>query len=135
MYQLATPIWNEIARTQEMRTEWGKVMAAPDLQAALAPVVAALEAQGVDARTMRAYLTVAPMLAENLAISRWMESSGAMHLRSSLPELTTVRQAMTLASAEFNLTKQQTETLAGLLQSHLTELPSVPVSAKRMAAR
>ena len=130
MYQVATPIWNEIARTQKTRTGWGRLMEAPELQAAIEPVEAGLEALGADARTIRAYLLTAPLLAENVAISRWIEGRGATHLRSSLPELTTVRQAMTLASTEFSLTKTQTQMLDKLLQEHLTEPPSARSSAK-----
>ncbi len=116
MYETPTPVWNEIAATQEMSSaRWEKLFQAEDLVKALKPLENELEALGADARTTRAYLLVAPLLFENLAISRFVEQQGRQSLRSSMPELLTVKEATTLASQEFSLTPGQQDRLRGLL--------------------
>lgn len=116
MYQAPTPIWNEIARTQRLATKrWPPLFKATDLPTALAPLEAELEAKGADARTIRAYLLVAPLLEENVAISSYLERRGRPDLRSSLPELVTINEALTLASAEFRLKPSQQAKLRELL--------------------
>lgn len=116
MYETPTPVWNEIAATQEMsNARWEKLFQAEDLVKALKPLESELEALGADARTTRAYLLVAPLLFENLAISRFVEQQGRQSLRSSMPELLTVKEATTLASQEFSLTPGQQDRLRGLL--------------------
>lgn len=116
MYETPTPVWNQIAATQEMSSEmWRKLFQAEDLVKALKPLESELEALGADARTTRAYLLVAPLLFENLAISRFVEKEGRQSLRSSMPELATVREATALASQEFSLTPGQQDRLRGLL--------------------
>jgi len=116
MHQCPTPIWNEIARTQKLRSPlWAGLFAATDLPTALQPLEATLEAQGADVRTIRAFLLVAPLLAENLAISRYVEQTGRTSLRNSLPEIVTVNEAMILASQEFSLKPSQQTALRKLL--------------------
>ena len=131
MYQAPQPIWNEIAKTQELRTPlWRSLFAAKDLPAAIEPLEAQLEQRGADTRVTRAYLLVAPLLAENLAISRYIEQTGRASLRSSMPEIETVNEATILASQEFNLKPSQQAKLQQLLQADLTTPPSAPASAK-----
>lgn len=116
MYQCPTPIWNEIAQTQEMASpQWAKLFKATNLPEALAPLEAKLEALGADTRTIRAYLLVAPLLAENLAISRFIEQTGRTSLRNSLPEIETASEAIILASQEFNMNLSRQKQLRELL--------------------
>lgn len=121
MHQCPTPIWNEIARTQKLRSPmWADLFAATDLPTALQPMEAKLEAQGADVRTIRAFLLVAPLLAESLAISRYVEQTGRTSLRNSLPEIVTVNEAMILASQEFSLKPSQQTALRKLLSQDWT---------------
>lgn len=130
MYETPTPVWNEIAATQEMSSErWERLFQAEDLVKALRPLENELEALGADARTTRAYLLVAPLLFENLAISRYVEETGRQSLRSSMPELLTVSEATTLASKEFSLTPGQQDRLRGLLLRGPALQKSAPPSA------
>jgi hypothetical protein len=76
MYQTPTPIWNEIAATQTLfHQPWKRLFALAHevLVPALEEIEGELEAKGADARTIRAYLLVAPLLAENEAISTYIE--------------------------------------------------------------
>ena len=117
MHQCPTPIWNEIAQTQEIKSPlWASLFRATDLPTALQPLTARLEALNADTRTIRAFLLVAPLLRENLAISRFIEETGRDSLRSSLPEIVTVDEAMILASEEFGLTTAQQRVLLQLLR-------------------
>lgn len=117
MYQTPQPIWNEIAKTQPLKTKrWAALFKATDLPPAVEPLYRELEAAGADDRTCRAYLLVAPLLHENLAISRYVESTGRDSLRSSMMELTTVNEATILASQEFSLKPSQQAKLRKLLQ-------------------
>lgn len=131
MYQTPTPIWNEIAASQPLQTPlWARLFKATDLPTALEPVVADLEAAGADARTIRAYLLVAPLLQENLAISRWIEETGRTSLRNSMPELETENEAMILASQEFSLKPSQQTVLRRLLRGDWTTPASASASVK-----
>ena len=116
MYQAPTSIWNEIAETQKVLMPlWQRLFKATDLPSALEPLEVKLEAAGADARVTRAYLLTAPLLDENLAVSRYIETTGRDSLRSSMPELTTVNEATILASREFSLNPSQQATLQKLL--------------------
>jgi hypothetical protein len=85
------------------------------LPTALEPLETRLEQMGIDSRVTRAFLLVKPLLDENLAISRFVEQTGRIDLRSSLPEVQTVNEAIILASREFNLMPSQQVKLRGLL--------------------
>jgi hypothetical protein len=98
-----------------------------DLTKALDHMGTTLEKQGADARVIRSYLLTAPLLVENEAISTYMEEENRFSLRSSMPELTTVSEAVLLASMEYRLTASQQEQLAMLLHKALTQ--SEPGSA------
>lgn len=122
MYQVPQAIWNGIAKTQQLTIPlWADLFRAKDLPKALEPLYAQLEAAGADARTVRAYLLVAPLLQENVAISRFLETHpGQDSLRSLLPELTTMQEATALASSEYSLRPTQLTTLKRLLEGDWT---------------
>lgn len=122
MYQVPTPIWNEIAASQQLRHREMQrlfLMDPEELMTALAAEEKALEAQGADSRTIRAFGLTAPLLLENEAISRYIQQSNQHFLRSSLPELTTVNEAISLAVAEYSLKPSQTQMLRTLLEKAL----------------
>ncbi|MBY0439962.1 MAG: hypothetical protein K2W80_17395, partial [Burkholderiales bacterium] len=58
---------------------------------------------------------VAPLLQENVAISRYLQATDRISLRSALPEIVTVSEAVGLAGMEYNLTAKQEESLRTLL--------------------
>ncbi|MCB2022339.1 MAG: hypothetical protein KDG44_16205, partial [Burkholderiaceae bacterium] len=75
----------------------------------------ALEAAGYDPVVVVAYQTVAPLLAENEAISAFVTSQGSLMLRSLLPEVTTVQEALRIAQADRPMSKKQTLQLSKML--------------------
>lgn len=113
---VATPIWNEIARTQTLRTAWARKAFALDDAAmtALENKEFARLKQAEGQAVASAYLDMKPLLLENLAISRYCESRP--DLRNALPEVPTVTEAVLLASADHPLSPQQQKRLQVLLQ-------------------
>ena len=89
------------------------------MMAALATEEDRLTKAGADPTTVRAYVLTAPLLLENEAISRYLQQSNQHFLRNSLPELTTVNEAISLAIAEFRLKVSQTRMLRTLLEQAL----------------
>jgi hypothetical protein len=95
-------------------------MTQQELPAGLEKLVdAPLEAQGADNKTVLAYRLVAPLLQENEAISEYLLLVNSPSLRASLPELTSVNQAVILASQEYRLNPSQQAKLTQLLTSAL----------------
>lgn len=128
MYQAATAIWNEIAASQPLSPPWASLfrLNQSELTSALEKMELELESQGADARTTRAYLTVAPLLGENEAISSFLEETHRLDLRAALPEVVSVNEAVLLASREFPLNPSQQEQLTQLLQAMLSAQDSQP---------
>lgn len=137
MYQVPTPVWNAIAATQPLKHQpWTTLFSlAPDAQLqALADLENQLSAQGADSRTIRGYVLVAPLLQENVAISKYLQATGSLGMRGALPELTTIREAVDLATAEFSLTPSQEEQLHQLLIEAYKKPPSGSASATPTSA-
>lgn len=136
MYQVPTAIWNEIAQSQPIKHQpWARLFQLPSdkLLPELAKIEQKLELDGADARVVRAYLLTAPLLTETVAISRYLEASGSISLRSSLPELTTIREAVDLATQEFRLSRPQQVKLLDLLTKAHQSSASGPNNALQTA--
>ena len=119
---IATPIWNEIAKTQKLRTAWGKKAFAlnPEEMASLVDQeYLELEKKGLSVEVCKAFLDLKPLLLENVAISRHIQQTDSLHLRSALPEVTTINEAVILASEEQMLSTSQQRQLTKLLQDAL----------------
>ena len=118
MYQTPMAVWNEIAKAQPLSQPWATLfrLKPEELGQALDKLVdRPIEAQGADNSTVLAYRLVAPLLLENEAISAYLLEVQQPSLRASLPELTSVNQAVMLASAEYRLTPSQQTKLQQLL--------------------
>lgn len=136
MYQTPLRYWNEIAAGQALSPPWDKVFRATSLeqlQALLEPMEKALEAQGADNKVILAYRLVAPLLIENEAISGHILEDNVPSLRASLPELTTVGEAVILASEEYRLKPSQQKKLGELLRQAYQTPKSVQNSAPQPA--
>ena len=123
MYQTPQPIWNEIASQEQLKTPlWRRMFKLPtaQLSGAMEDLESRLEQKGADPRVIRAYLLVAPLLDENLAISRYIEATDRTDLRSSLPEICSENEAMILASQEYRLKPSQQTMLRRLLTTFPT---------------
>lgn len=75
-----------------------------------------VEKSKVTDKAALAYLVFAPLLMENEAISKYVESSGNSSLRMVLPEVTDVKEALMLATREYQLTEQELKQLYRLLR-------------------
>lgn len=116
--------WNEIAQSQALSQPWATLfrMTPQELPAGLDKLVdQPIEAQGADNRTVLAYRLVAPLLLENVAISDYLGMTNQLSLRASMPELTSVNEAVILASKEYRLTASQQAKLTQLLQQAYTK--------------
>jgi len=123
MYQAPMQAWNEIAQSQALSQPWATLfrMTPEELPAGLDKLVdQPIEAQGADNRTVLAYRLVAPLLLENVAISDYLGMTNQLNLRASMPELTSVNEAVILASKEYRLTASQQAKLTQLLQQAYT---------------
>jgi hypothetical protein len=84
------------------------------------------EAMGADNKTVLAYRLVAPLLIENEAISSFVVEDNRLDLRPAMPELTSVNEAVILASQEYRLMPSQQKKLTQLLQAALKKSETAP---------
>lgn len=120
MYQVPMAVWNEIAKSQALSQPWATLFRLePDqLPTELDRLVdKPAEKAGADDRTVLAYRLVAPLLVETAAISSYLEETRQSALRSSLPEINSVNEAVMLASMEYRLTPFQQRKLMQLLKA------------------
>lgn len=139
MYQVPMQVWNAIAASQPLSPKWAELFRQPqqDLPKALEPIYAELDALKVDNRVQRAFVLVAPLLVENESISAYLEEMNLQHLRAAMPELSSISEAVALASAEFPMTPAQQQKLASLLAKEVAEAlrPPAQAATSRPAAR
>lgn len=118
MHQVDPTVWNRIAETQELRTEFARRVfpMEPDAQAAeLALLSARLEAEGVRPPEVRAaYALAMPLLWENRAIQAFVKENPG--LAPGLPDVADVTEAVAISSMEFPMTIEQQAQLARLLR-------------------
>lgn len=131
MHQVPTVVWNEIAKSQPLSEPWATLFRMKDeeLEQGIETMVdAPAEKAGADNRTVLAYRLTAPLLVENAAISAYLEETQQSSLRTSLPELNSVNEAVILASMEYRLTQSQQAKLKNLLAQALRSSRSLPSS-------
>ena len=123
MYQVPMKVWNAIARSQPLSQPWATLfrLTPEELPAMLEEMVdKPLEAAGADNRVVLAYRLVAPLLMENEAISSYLMETQQSMMRSCLPELTSLNEAVMMASTEYPLTPSQQSKLSQLLKQAMT---------------
>lgn len=119
MHQAPTPIWNEIAATQTLKTDWARTMfpKTPEaLDEALEAEADELEAAGHSDKAIVAYQEAKPLLLENEAISRYVAENERPELRGSLPEVLNPAEAVQLMAAEHNLGANEKAELQAMLE-------------------
>lgn len=119
MYQVPPSVWNAIAKTQELRNpSFRQLMAMPEekMLKALDEQAKALTASKVPDSVISAYQEIAPLLAENEAISKYIEQTGNSSLRSALPEILSAPEAVSIASKDRSLSKSEQQLLLKMLQ-------------------
>jgi len=118
MYSVPRRILNRIAATQTLRHQWARNLFAMDEEgkvAALEGQADVLEARGVEQRVVMNYQVIAPLLAENVAISRFIVAMDDLELRMMLPEIVTVEEALLIADMERPMSSDETVMLWLLL--------------------
>jgi hypothetical protein len=116
MHQVSAAIWNRIAETQTLATEWAQQMfplPEKDLDLALEREEGRLAAQA-GPHVAVAYLRVMPLLWEREAISRFLQEEP--NLRHALPVLEDASEAVMVASRDSHLTASEKRRLHSLLQ-------------------
>lgn len=112
---VAAPIWNEIAKTQTLKTAWARRVFAMDQEA-----IAEAENQEyenlkrmVGQEVATAYLDVKPLYLERRAIARFTQENP--NFLQALPEIASTSEAVLIASADRPLNRQQQRSLKRLL--------------------
>ena len=116
MYQIPATTLNQIAQTVELKHPAMAQLFLMDqgqLTAALEQQAEVLAARGLSNKAILAYQTVMPLLLENEAISRYITKTGSS--RRTLPEVTTIAEALNLALQEFRMTPPQLRELKQML--------------------
>lgn len=118
MYGISAAVWNRVAREQPLQTDMAKSlfpMDQVDLNEALQGREVDLQARGVEPKVASAYLTVAPLLWENKALSGFSRDHPG--LSDSLPNVVSPGEAAMLATKEYSLNVSQQQSLQQLLMT------------------
>ena len=118
VYQVAPSVWNAIASSQplvnpSMQQLWP--MPAEEMLSALESQEQTLAANGVPDSVITAYIRMAPLLAENEAISAYINATGNTSLRSALPEVLNAPEAVTIATQDQPLSESEQSKLLAML--------------------
>jgi len=119
MYQVPARVWNEIAASEELVSpSFQKLFRMNDEQIlkALDDQAKVLEANGVPDSVIVAYQEIAPLLTENVAISRYINKTGNTSLRAALPEILNAEEAVVIATQDRPLSKSEQQTLLDMLK-------------------
>lgn len=120
MTSIAAQIWNEIAKTQTLRTVWARKSFAMNGEEIATEedreykILKAKEGHEVAS----AFLDVKPFLLENVAISKYTQAHP--NYRPALPEIVSISEAVIVASQDRPLNPMQQKQLAKLLQNSLS---------------
>ena len=115
MYQAPARVWNQIAETQDLRTEWAKKMFPLPQDLMDEEVQAELDriSQEPGSKIVAAaYLVTMPLLWEATAIAAFNDQYGPL---ASLPPVETVDDAMAIAVGDYPLDPAEKATLRKLL--------------------
>ena len=114
---VAAPVWNEIAKTQTLRTEWARKAFAMDgmEMAELEDKEFSTLKAKVGHDVAMAFQDVMPLLTENVAISKYTQERPQM--KQALPEIVSISEAIALASMDRPLNPMQQASLRNLLKA------------------
>ena len=116
---VAAAVWNQIAETQQLKTAWARKVFALGPEEMLRAEDAEYEAlkATVGHDVAASYQDVKPLLLENQAISRFTQAQPMY--REALPEVSSIAEALVLASMERPLSQMQQRQLRRLLEADL----------------
>lgn len=116
MNQVPTAVWNRIAQTQTLATEWASDlfrMTPSEMDQALEMQRERMTKAGYSSTVIVAYQTMAPLLAESQAIQAFVASNP--ELATALPDVLTAGEALQYAVSEWRMGEKDAETLLELL--------------------
>ena len=125
MHQIPSSLWNQIAKTQTLINPSFQVlmsMPAKQMHQTLENQAQALSNNQVPDNVINSYQQIAPLLAENQAISQYINQTDNLSLRQALPEVLTAAEAVAIASRDRLLSKSEQMQLLQML------LPLEPVN-------
>ena len=126
MYQIAQPIWNRIARSHSLRTQWATVMFSLDqdeAQRVMEAVGEKLKAQGSPPKVILAYLTVLPLLLEHRALQEYVRLNPDR--ATAFPEVLSRTEAVQLMSRDMMLSPSESTQLMTLLPERISQIPTL----------
>ena len=118
MYQLPAQVWNLIAQQPEMQNPSMKALMSMNqeqMDSALQQQADALTQNGVPDSVINAYQTMGPLLAENQAISSYIEKTGNSDLRKACPEVISAPEALAVANQDYRLSEPEQQQLLQML--------------------
>jgi len=117
MYQVPATVWNRIAETETLATEWAELtfpLPEAELEEALELEAARIQAEHKTSPSLTlAYLKVMPLLWEREAIAAFVADNPA--LAGALPNVETVEEAVRIATLDHPITTREQDKLASLL--------------------
>ncbi len=119
MYLPSATMLNKVAKTVKLKHPSMDLlfrMKQAELDRFLSGQYKALVEAGNDPVVAQAYQMLAPMLAENEAISEFVETTGDISLRAAFPEILSKAELIMIADQELMLTEEQKRGLARLLR-------------------
>lgn len=119
MYQAPASLWNQVAKTVPVKTEWGKVMFAlndQELQEVLEEQAEELIKAGHSNKVALAYQTMLPLCLERKALAEFVGKMERPELQTVFPEVTTLAEAVELGANEYGLPQKDVLDLYNLLQ-------------------
>ena len=118
MYQVAPSVWNAIAKSEPLANPSMKIlwkMPADQMLQALSNQEQTLASHGVPDSVITAYQRMAPLLAENEAISAYIEKTDSTSLRAALPEVLNAQEAVVIATQDQPLSEPEQSALLEML--------------------
>ena len=118
MYQLPAQVWNLIAQQPEMQNPSMKALMSMNqeqMDSALQQQADTLTQNGVPDNVINAYQTMGPLLAENQAISLYIEKTGNSDLRKACPEVISAPEALAVAKQDYRLNEPEQQQLLQML--------------------
>ena len=115
MFNAPAAMWNRIAETETLRTDWANLMFVlpqEELDKAIEHELKRIEAQTGSAKVALAYLITAPLVWEMKALARFKAKVGP---QGSLPDVETVDEALIVADGDYRLNPIEREMLRALL--------------------
>ena len=119
MRQAPASLWNRVAKTVPLATEWGKTMFSlteQELDEAMNQVEQQMLDSGVPNKVMLAYQTMIPLCLERKALAAYISQTGNLDLLSVFPSVETAAEAATLGAQEYNLSPAETKQLLSMLE-------------------